>query len=83
MGRATGTIRKRVSSTVEEYEIDYKYQKEEKRDHQRNKEKMFGVVLGQCQEGTKDLVKSDKTFTALQKGGDVVGLIRDLYLKQC
>ena len=66
---------------MKKYEIDYKYQKEEKRDHQRNKEKMFGVVLGQCKEGTKDLLKSDKTFGGLQKAGDVVGLInliRDL-----
>ena len=42
---------------------------------------MFGVVLGQCKEGRKDLIKSDKAFGALQKAGDVVGLInlvRDL-----
>ena len=63
------------AALMKKYEIDYKYQKEEKRDHQRNKEKMSGVVLGQCKEGTKDLAKSDKTFQALQKDGDVVGLI--------
>ena len=42
---------------------------------------MFGVMIGQCKEGTKDLVKSDKTFAALQRKGDVVeliNLIRDL-----
>ena len=42
---------------------------------------MFGVVLGQCKEGTKDLVKSDKSFKALQGKGDVIeliNLIRDL-----
>ena len=55
------------AAQMKKYEIDYKYQKEEKRDHQRNKEKMFGVVLGQCKEGTKDLIKSDKAFEALQK----------------
>ena len=63
------------AALLKKYEIDYKYQKEEKQDHQRNKEKMFGVVLGQCKEGTKNLVKSNKTFAALQKGGNVVGLI--------
>ena len=50
---------------MKKYEINYKYQKEEKRDHQRNKEKMFGVALGQCKERTKDLIKSDKTFEGL------------------
>ena len=60
---------------MKKFEIDYKYQKDEKRDHQKNKEKMFGVTLGQCKEGTKDAVKGDKTFKALQKNGDVVGLI--------
>ena len=47
---------------MKKYEIDYKYQKDEKMDHQKNKEKMFGVTLGQCKEGTKDLVKGDKSF---------------------
>ena len=63
------------SGLMKKYEIDYKYQKDEKWDHQRHKEKMFGVVLGQCKEGTKDLVKGDRTFKSLEKGGDVVGLI--------
>ena len=36
------------AALMKKYEIDYKYQKEEKRGHQRNKKKMFGVVLGQC-----------------------------------
>ena len=61
----------RGAALMRKFEIDYKYQKEEKREHKRNKEKMFGVVLGQCKEGTKDLTKSDKTFQALQKDGDV------------
>ena len=63
------------TALMKKYEIDYKYQKDEKRDHQKNKEKMFGVVIGQCKEGTKDLVKSDKTFATLQRKGDVVELI--------
>ena len=69
------------AALMKKYEIDYRYQKEEKRDHQKNKEKMFGVILGQCKEGTKDLLKGDKAFASLQKKGDVVGLInliRDL-----
>ena len=69
------------AALMKKYEIDYKYQKDEKRDHQKNKERMFGVVLGQCKEGTKDLVKSDKSFEALQRKGDVIkliNLIRDL-----
>ena len=32
------------AALMKKYEINYKYQKEEKRDHQKNKEKMFGVV---------------------------------------
>ena len=69
------------AALMKKYEIDYKYQKDEKREHQKDKEKMFGVVIGQCKEGTKDLVKSDKAFATLQRKGDVVGLIsliRDL-----
>ena len=42
---------------------------------QKNKEEMFGVVLGQCKEGTKDLVKSDRSFESLQRKGNVIGLI--------
>ena len=69
------------AALMKKYEIDYRYQKDEKRDHQKNKERMFGVVLGQCKEGTKDLVKSDKSFEALQRKGNVIeliNLIRDL-----
>ena len=51
---------KGAAALMKKYEINYKYQKEERRDHQKNKEKMFGVVLGQCKEGTKDLVKRDR-----------------------
>ena len=72
---------KGAAALMKKYEIDYRYQTEEKRDHQKNKEKMFGVVIGQCKEGTKDLVKSDKKFATLQRKGDVVeliNLIRDL-----
>ena len=65
----------RSTALMRKYEIDYKYQKEEKRDHKRNKEKMFGVILGQCKEGTKDLVKSDKSYRTLERNGDVVELI--------
>ena len=36
---------------------------------------MFGVILGQCKEGTKDLVKADKSYKSLEKNGDVVELI--------
>ena len=60
---------------MKKFKIDYKYQKDEKKEHKRNKEKMFGVVLGQCKEGTKDLVKADKTFKTLKKNGGVVELI--------
>ena len=65
----------RGAALMRKFEIDYKYQKEEKREHKKNKEKMFGVVLGQCKEGTKDLVKGDKSFKSLEKNGDVVELI--------
>ena len=66
------------AALMKKYEIDYKYQKDEKREHQKNKEKMFGIVLGQCKDGTKDLVKADKAFASLQKKGDVIGLINTI-----
>ena len=60
---------------MKKYEIDYKCQRAEKKEHKKNKEKMFSVVLGQCKEGTKDSVKGDCNFYSLQRNGDVVGLI--------
>ena len=65
----------RAAALMRKYEIDYKYQKEEKWEHKRNKEKMFGVILGQCKVGTKDLVKGDKSYRLFERNGDVVGLI--------
>ena len=66
---------KGAAALMKRYEIDYKYQKDEKKEHQRNKEKMFGVILGQCKVGINDLLKGDKSFKSLERNGDVVGLI--------
>ena len=74
MGRA-GATEKGSAALMKKYEINYKDQRDEKREHKQNKEKMFGVVLGQCKEGTKDLVKADKTFKSLERNGDVIELI--------
>ena len=61
--------------------MEYKRQLERKEDFQKDKCKAFGIVLGQCQQLTKEVVKADKTFRALEKTDDVTGLLgilRDL-----
>ena len=66
---------KGAAALMKKYEIDYKCQKAEKKEHKKNKEKMPGVILGHCKEGTKDSIKGDRAFDSLQRNGDVVGLI--------
>ena len=36
----------------------------------------FGIILGQCRELTKEVVKADKSYKALEKSDDVAGLLR-------
>ena len=50
-------------------------------DFQKDKCKAFGIVLGQCRQLTKEVVKADKTYRTIEKADDVTGLssiIRDL-----
>ena len=61
--------------------MEYKRLLERKEDFQKDKCKAFGIVLGQCRQLTKEVVKADKTFRAIEKADDVTGLlsiIRDL-----
>ena len=48
-----------------------------KEDHQKDKCKCFGIILGQCKDLTKkEVVKADKSFRGLERNDDVVGLLK-------
>ena len=69
------------SGVMKRFELDYISQKKEKKLHKENKCKAFGITLEQCRELTKVAIKSNRSFNALEKEDNVVGLlnlIRDL-----
>ena len=61
---------------AKKFELDYKRQQDKKEDHQKDKCKAFGIILGQCKEMTKEVVKADRSFKSLEKADDVVGLLK-------
>ena len=68
-------------AVLRKYEMDYKRQLDQKEDFK--KDKAFGIILGQCGELTKEVVKADKSYKALEKSGDVAGLLRLLRDRLC
>ncbi len=60
---------------MKKFELDYNNQIKDKKTHNENKCKAFGIVLEQCKEITKSAVKSDPTFDTLERKDDVVGLL--------
>ena len=60
---------------MKKFELDYNNQMKEKKVHNENKCKAFGIILGQCREITKNAVKSDPSFDNLERKDDVVGLL--------
>ena len=72
---------KPAAAALRKFELEYKRQLDRKEDFQKDKCKTFGIVLGQCQELTKEVVKADKAYRTLERNDDVVGLfglLRDL-----
>ena len=47
---------------AKKFELDYKRQQDKKDNHQKDKCKASGIILGQCKELTKEMVKSDKSY---------------------
>ena len=69
------------AATMRKFELEYKRHLERIENFQKEKCKAFGIILGQCRELTKQVVKSDKNYRALEKADNVIGLLgllRDL-----
>ena len=69
------------AATLRKFEMEYKRHLEKVENFQKEKCKAFGIVIGQCRELTKQVVKSDKNYRALEKADNVrglLGLLRDL-----
>ena len=63
------------------FEMDYKRRLEKQESYIKEKCKAFGIIMGQCLELTKEVVKADKNFKVLEEKDDVGGLLallRDL-----
>ena len=60
---------------MKKFELDYNSQMKDKKTHNENKCKAFGIVLEQCKDITKSAVKADPTFDNLERKDDVVGLL--------
>ena len=61
--------------------MDYKRQLDKKEEYEKDKCKAFGIIMGQCLELTKEVVKADKSFKVLEEADNVKGLLallRDL-----
>ena len=69
------TGNKLAPAVLRKFEMDYKRQLDKKEDFQKDKCKAFGITLGQCRQLTKEVAKADKSYKALEKSDDVVGLL--------
>ena len=60
---------KPTAAALRKFELEYKRQLDRKENSQKDKCKAFGMVLGQCRQLTKEVVKADKTFRTLESVG--------------
>ena len=60
---------------MKKFELDYNSQMKDKKVHNENKCKAFGIILEQCKGITKSAVKADPSFDTLERKDDVVGLL--------
>ena len=60
---------------MKKFELDYNSQMKDKKTHNENKCKAFGIVLEQCKDIMKSAVKVDPTFEILERKDNVVGLL--------
>ena len=63
------------AAALKKYEMDYKRWLEKEEAYNKDKCKAFGIIMGQCLELTKEVVKSDKSFKALEEEDNVKGLL--------
>ena len=61
---------------AKKFELDYRRIQDKKDDHQKDKCKSFAIIMGQCKTITKEVVKADKAYRTLERGDDVVGLLK-------
>ena len=69
------------AAALKKYEMDCKRRLEKQETFEKDKCKAFGIIMGHCLELTKEVVKSDKSFKALEEDDNVkglLGLLRDL-----
>ena len=64
-----------AAATMKKFEMDYKRRLEKIEQYGKDKSKAFGIVMGQCLELTKEMVKTDKSFKDLEDEDDVKGLL--------
>ena len=70
-----------AAATMKKFEMDYKRRLEKIEQYERDKCKAFGIVMGQCLDLTKEMVKTDKSYKDLEETDNVKGLLdllRDL-----
>ena len=60
---------------MKKFELDYNSQRKDKKTHNENKCKAFGIILEQCKEIMKSAVKADPTFDTLERNDVQVGLL--------
>ena len=61
---------------AKKFEMDYKRVQDKKDEHQKNKCKCFGIIMGQCKTITKDVAKADMSYRALERADDVIGILK-------
>ena len=61
------------AAALKKYEMDYKRRLEKQETYGKDKCEAFGIIMGQCLELTKEVVKSDKSFKTLEE--EDVGLM--------
>ena len=69
------------SAKMKKFEMDYKRRLEKQETYMKEKCMAFGIIMGQCLQMTKEVVKTDKSFKKLEEEDDVkglLGLLRDL-----
>ena len=60
------TSNKLAPAVLRKFELDYKRQLDKMGDYQKDKCKAFGIILGQCRELTREVVKADKSYKDLE-----------------
>jgi hypothetical protein len=60
---------------LEKYKMELKINKEEEKKFQEDKNKLFWIILGQCNKPLQAKIKAQPTYPAIESATDVVGLL--------